>query len=303
MKLENDDEGPLHVNYRGIVSSHADSDKSVFTAGEVPSRSNLQCTQLHSTLNRPFPCPEGVQNTIVKKSLPNDSTPTSSFMTEEIYTIPAQIFGHHVQQPGMSSEPPTLESNYNPSMGACRESDSYIVEVLFHGYPMDAELDTGSPFTIISNECLTSILQSTSEDWSTQLERRKAPSTIKELYMYSGDVIKVTGQISVIITRHKQKVNANVLIVEGAPIPLLIGKDVLQHLGMELVERVLDSADECQHYQVIRPVPTGPDKVTRYLGRCPKFLKICNVNNEGDCSIARKSKSPMQTIRTPTSIR
>ena len=158
---------------------------------------------------------------------------------------------------------------------------------------MVAELDTGSPYTIISKETLTSIFESTPKCWSTQLQQRKEPSTIKELEAYNRGVINIREQIDVILTRDQRKVNTKVLIVEGAPVPLLIGKDVLPQLGYRLVERVSDSADECRHYQVIRPVSVGPDKVTRYLGRCPKFLNTCN-NEAGLChgSVNRKNKVP-----------
>lgn len=240
----------------------------------------VQGTQLesHSTLSR---------------SCSFDDSTAASLLYEcnESCTIPEQILDCYVPQPGIPSEPQTLESNYNPSTDVCREGDGYIVEVLFHGYPMDAELDTGSPYTIISEECLTSILESTPEGWSARLQQRKEPSTIKELEAYNGGVINIREQIDVILTRDKRKVNAKVLIQEGAPVPLLIGRNVLPQLGYKLIERVSDSADECQHYQVIRPVPTGPDKVMRYLGRCPKFLNTCN-NEAGLCSIACKSKLP-----------
>ena len=41
MKLANDDEGPLHVNRRGIVPPRADSDKPVFTASELIEQRHL----------------------------------------------------------------------------------------------------------------------------------------------------------------------------------------------------------------------------------------------------------------------
>ena len=109
-------------------------------------------------------------------------------------------------------------------------------------------LDTWSPVTIVSLERLLQVLAKrkpqtqTPEEWRCEVEARLKPTQV-DLRSYGGGHLPVVRQIQTVISRNGQEVNAIVQVQRDAPAKLLIGTDLLPHLGFLLVQTEVDGED------------------------------------------------------------
>ena len=121
-------------------------------------------------------------------------------------------------------------------------------EVQLEGEQVMALLDTGSPLTIVSLEHLLQVLAKrkpqtqTPEEWRCEVEARLKPTQV-DLRSYGGGHLPVVRQIQTVISRNGQEVNAIVQVQRDAPAKLLIGTDLLPHLGFLLVQTEVDGED------------------------------------------------------------
>ena len=121
-------------------------------------------------------------------------------------------------------------------------------EVQLEGEQVMALLDTGSPVTIVSLEHLLQVLAKrkpqtqTPEEWRCEVEARLKPTQV-DLRSYGSGHLPVVRQIQTIISRNGQEVSAVVQVQKDAPAKLLIGTDLLPHLGFLLVQTEVDGED------------------------------------------------------------
>ena len=108
--------------------------------------------------------------------------------------------------------------------------------------PVSALVDTGSPATIVSLNFLMQVLakqkrkEQSVDEWKIGVKKRITPSTVT-LRSYGGPELNLVGQISLTLTRGEYEFEAVVQIQKEAPIDLLVGTDVLPHLGFAVIER------------------------------------------------------------------
>ena len=110
------------------------------------------------------------------------------------------------------------------------------VDVALEGEMVSALVDTGSPVTIVSLNCLIKLLdkkrrpdQSPAE-WRKSVEQRMVPPSMS-LFCYGGGKLNLVKQMEVTLSRAGYTSTAIVQIQSGAPVDLLLGTDQLPYLG------------------------------------------------------------------------
>ena len=109
-------------------------------------------------------------------------------------------------------------------------------EVSLEGVPVKALLDTGSPISIVSLEVfLKTCAQNrqsdeTPEEWGRAVKQRFQKPTVS-LRSYGGGELSVISQVKSCLGRGKLTVETFLQVQKGAPVDLLLGTDVLSHLG------------------------------------------------------------------------
>ena len=116
-----------------------------------------------------------------------------------------------------------------------------MAEVELEGVPVEAMLDTGSPVTIVSLNCLLVALAKsqppgqTPEEWKAKVKERLQPASML-LKSYSGNELPIVKRIQVEITRGGYATKAWVHVQKDAPVDFLLGTDIQPHLGFHLVQ-------------------------------------------------------------------
>ena len=129
----------------------------------------------------------------------------------------------HVLTTGGEPEGPTL-------------GPTVLVNVLLEGHPVKSLVDTGSPITIASIECLLDVLAKnrmegqTVQKWKEQVEKRLKTSSLS-VSNYGGGAMNIISQMLVTLTHGKRECQTVVLVQTGAFLELLLGTDVLAQLG------------------------------------------------------------------------
>ena len=106
---------------------------------------------------------------------------------------------------------------------------------------MKALLDTGSPATIISLDHIVEVLaaQRSSdqmpEQWKEAIKKRLEPYILK-LQSYGGGQLDLIRQIRLTLSLGRYKVHAILQVQKDAPVGLLLGTDLLPHLGFAFLE-------------------------------------------------------------------
>ena len=145
---------------------------------------------------------------------------------------------------------------------------------------MNAELDTASPYTIISLDTLLKAFaepKETPQDCCARVNQMMESPTMELLGCGKGK-LNILGKIPVDITYIQRKVPAKVYVHDGAPFDFLIGNDLLLELGFVLVHCESDDlAAKCSRGQVVSGVPVGRVKklstATRLPARCTKVME------------------------------
>ena len=138
-------------------------------------------------------------------------------------------------------------------------------QVKLEGEATTALLDTGSPVTIVSLEYLLQVLARTRqpgitpEQWRATVEERLKPTNLN-LRNYGGEELNIVRQISVTLMREGHSVTATVQVQVAAPVPLLIGTDVLPQLGFQFLQK---DHHECQDLLQSDSDPSGPEPPTK----------------------------------------
>ena len=131
----------------------------------------------------------------------------------------------------------SAEKKGDPSLGS-----TISVEVVLEGRPTKALVDTGSPVTIVSIDCLLEALfercttNQSPEDWRKEVAAKIQPPSLT-IRSYGGGEINVIGQLSVIMSVGERKCQQTVLVQKGASVDLLLGTDTLPCLGFHLLLR------------------------------------------------------------------
>ena len=109
-------------------------------------------------------------------------------------------------------------------------------EVSLEGVPVKALLDTGSPISIVSLEVfLKACAQNrqsdvTPEEWGRAVKQRFQKPTVS-LRSYGGGELSIISQVKSCLSRGNLTVETFLQVQKGAPVDLLLGTDVLSHLG------------------------------------------------------------------------
>ena len=134
----------------------------------------------------------------------------------------------HVVKPNSESKDPAL-------------GPSIHVEVLLEGHPVKALVDTGSPVTIVSISCLLDILEKlknsnqTMDEWKQQVQSKfQTPSVA--VNNYGGGMVNIISQIPVTLKLGNKECCATILVQKGATLDLLLGTDLLTHLGFSVFQ-------------------------------------------------------------------
>ena len=112
---------------------------------------------------------------------------------------------------------------------------------------MSALVDTGSPVTIVSLECIVKTLakkrqaEQSPTQWRSEIEERLEPPTLP-LQSYGGSELNLVKQIRVTLSRAGFSVTSVVQVHSGAPVDLLLGTDLLPQLGFSMVAQGPDGS-------------------------------------------------------------
>ena len=115
---------------------------------------------------------------------------------------------------------------------------------MIEGSPVEALVDTGSPVTIASIECLLDILEKhhqpgqSQADWMEQAKGQFHPPRIS-INSYGGGKVNIIAQFSTTLKHGDRQRQATILVQRGATLSLLLGTDVLPSLGFHLVKSPL----------------------------------------------------------------
>ena len=108
------------------------------------------------------------------------------------------------------------------------------------GVPTQGMIDTGSPVTIVSLPFMLNALAKqrpageSLEEWKLSIRERLKPPQIT-LRSYSGERLNILCQTTVTLSRTEFSTTAVVYLQKDAPLPLLLGTDVLNALGCHVV--------------------------------------------------------------------
>ena len=106
----------------------------------------------------------------------------------------------------------SVEKKRDPSLGP-----TISVEVVLEGRPSKALVDTGSPVTIVSIDCLLEALferrtiTQSPEDWRKEVASKIQPPSLT-IRSYGGGEINVIGQLSVDMSLGERKCRQTVLV-------------------------------------------------------------------------------------------
>ena len=118
-------------------------------------------------------------------------------------------------------------------------------QIVLEGESIEALVDTGSPATIVSLECIVSILAKrrpptqSPEQWRKAVEKRlKKPSL--NLNNYGGGELNLVRELEVEISRAGYSTKAVIQVHVGATVDLLLGTDLMSSLGFSLQAKGID---------------------------------------------------------------
>ena len=106
---------------------------------------------------------------------------------------------------------------------------------------MNALVDTGSPVTIVSIDCLLDVLaknrraDQTKEEWRREVEKRFLMPTLL-INNYGGGEVNIISQLVTTLGHGSRECQTTILVQKGASLGLLLGTDVLPNLGFFVVD-------------------------------------------------------------------
>ena len=157
-------------------------------------------------------------------------------------------------------------------------------KVLLEGKEISALLDTGSPVSIVSLEHLLGVwardyeASVTSEQWQHEVEERLQPSQL-ELHNYGGGTLNIVGQDQVELSVGGETVTPTLQVHVGAPMPLLLGTDLLPTLGVQFGQKSSSKPEDlftANDYDA-NSTKSGPVETTLDSAAGPELV-VCNVN-------------------------
>ena len=111
------------------------------------------------------------------------------------------------------------------------------VEVLLEGQMVNALVDTGSPITIASIDCLLDVFEKlrtpnqTLEEWQQEVKDRFQTASLS-VNNYGGGEVNIIGQLPVLLKLGDKECCAIILVQKGATVDLLLGTNLLTQLGV-----------------------------------------------------------------------
>ena len=118
--------------------------------------------------------------------------------------------------------------------------------VCVEGQPVTALLDTGSPVSIVSLEVFLQVLKKqrptgqTADQWAEAVKQRLQSADIS-LHHYGGDQLRLIWQTTTEIERKGNTHQVTILVQKNAPLDFLLGTDLMETLGFQLVESAAPS--------------------------------------------------------------
>lgn len=115
------------------------------------------------------------------------------------------------------------------------------VEVILEEHPVKALLDTGSPVTIASIECVLDTLakqrapKQSVEEWKQEVQKKFQEPTLS-VNNYGGGDVNVIGQLPVTLQVENKECQATILVQKGAKVDLLLRTDLISDLGFLVLE-------------------------------------------------------------------
>ena len=115
------------------------------------------------------------------------------------------------------------------------------VEVMLEGHSVKALLDTGSPVTIASIECVLDAFakqrtpKQSVEEWKQVVQNKFQEPTLS-VNNYGGGEVNVIGQLPVTLQVENKECQATILVQKGAAVDLLLGTDLITELGFLVLE-------------------------------------------------------------------
>ena len=113
---------------------------------------------------------------------------------------------------------------------AAKEREPYRVDLQLDGVQTSMEVDTGTAATISNKETYKRIIDGNSAKSRPQMGTAKV-----KLRTYTGELVKVSGTVNVVVKYEKQGVELQTLVVEGSG-PNLLGRDWLRVLRLNWKE-------------------------------------------------------------------
>ena len=111
------------------------------------------------------------------------------------------------------------------------------VELNLEGQPVKPLVDTGSPVTIVSIDCLLDVLaknkktNQTKEEWREEVEKKFLAPTLL-INNYGGGEVNIISQLTATLSHGSKECQTTIILVQkGVSLELLLGTDVLSDLG------------------------------------------------------------------------
>ena len=184
-----------------------------------------------------------------------------------------------------------------------------ITEVRLDNVPAKALLDTGSPISIVSLEYFLQVVarnrspEQSPAEWGSHVRQRLQPTTMA-LRSYGGDALDIVSQVKCKLARGNFSVEPSLQVQKGAPVDLLLGTDVLPHLGISLVQSEGEgrTTDLLNTPETLKPDPSVEVATvkllhaTRLPARHSKLVRV-KTTERGDKNITSMFEPELKTLR------
>lgn len=143
-------------------------------------------------------------------------------------------------------------------------------QVTLEGEIVEALVDTGSPATIVSLKCIIDVLakkrppRQSPQQWREAVQKRLQKPSIP-LRNYGGGELNLVRELEVKIARAGYSMKSVIQIHVGSSVELLLGTDVLSHLGFSLLAKSTGGTTEDLLMTVVGESPRDGGAIVRLL--------------------------------------
>ena len=173
-----------------------------------------------------------------------------------------------------------------------------VSQVTLDSAPVQALLDTGSPISIVSLEfylkaaAQNRTAEQTPADWGKDVLKKLTPTTVS-LRSYGGNELEIVSQAVCHLERDGYQVKTVLQVQKGAPVDLLLGTDVLSHLGFSLMQASRQgSATDLLQTTNAPCIPQNSVQGTPQVESAPQKLETGSTNGSAQVKLIQATRLP-----------